>query len=404
MSWENRVIQGAYTSPSGERLTFDSGNVSQEFDKKTTAFDPPTAKGTYVQDLGATGRRYPLVVFFWGADHDLEADKFLDMLSERGQGTLEHPFYGLKSVVPFGNIRRRDDLVTSANQSAIQVLFFETDGIIFPNSLVDPRSEIENTLTEYNNAASEQTANDLDLGNASKQVLFRNDYQELLNNTTNALETLGDQQNQISERFNTIKQSILTGLNILVGQPLDLAFQSLQLIQEPARAVIEIEDRIESYIGLTELITEGYKNVNDFYAKKLFSMSSVTGQALTLLNGEFETKPSAIGAAEELLNQFDIVSVFSETGHTEFDQVDTGEAYQQLQKLTALTAGFLVELSFNLKQEVSMTLDRDRNIVELVADLYGDIDENLDFFINSNRLTGSEILELPRGRTVVYYI
>ena len=32
------------------------------------------------------------------------------------------------------------------------------------------------------------------------------------------------------------------------------------------------------------------------------------------------------------------------------------------------------------------------------------IDENLDFLINSNNLTGSEILELPRGREVVYYV
>ena len=57
-----------------------------------------------------------------------------------------------------------------------------------------------------------------------------------------------------------------------------------------------------------------------------------------------------------------------------------------------------------LKQERSITLDRARTIIDLCGELYGSVDDNLDFAINSNGLTGSEILELPRGFDFVYYV
>ncbi len=87
-----------------------------------------------------------------------------------------------------------------------------------------------------------------------------------------------------------------------------------------------------------------------------------------------------------------------------FEQIDTGGAYQQLQDAVALTAGFLVEISFSLKQERVIILDRNRTIIDLAAELYGSIDDQLDFLISSNDLSGSEILELPRGREIVYYV
>ena len=75
-----------------------------------------------------------------------------------------------------------------------------------------------------------------------------------------------------------------------------------------------------------------------------------------------------------------------------------------LRRFVAIAAGFLVEISFTLKQEFRITLDRPRTIIDLAAELYGEVDGQLDFLISSNNLTGSEILDLPRGREIVYYV
>ena len=74
MAWNDRIREAAYTSPGGDRITFAYENVRKTVDKKTTGFEFPDANGTFVQDLGHTGRRYPLRVFFWGDDYDQDAD------------------------------------------------------------------------------------------------------------------------------------------------------------------------------------------------------------------------------------------------------------------------------------------------------------------------------------------
>lgn len=84
--------------------------------------------------------------------------------------------------------------------------------------------------------------------------------------------------------------------------------------------------------------------------------------------------------------------------------VDTGEAYQALETSVALAAGFLVETSFTLTEERRIVLGRARTFVDLVAEVYGELDDRFDFFIATNKLSGDEIIELPIGREVVYYL
>lgn len=83
--------------------------------------------------------------------------------------------------------------------------------------------------------------------------------------------------------------------------------------------------------------------------------------------------------------------------------VDTGEIYQPLQDSVALATGFLVQTSFTLIEERRLVLGRSRTFVDLVAELYGELDNQFDFFITTNKLSGDEIVELPIGREVVYY-
>jgi hypothetical protein len=51
-----------------------------------------------------------------------------------------------------------------------------------------------------------------------------------------------------------------------------------------------------------------------------------------------------------------------------------------------------------------VVLDRPRTIIDLAAELYGSVDDKLDFLISSNNLTGDQILELQRGQVISYYV
>lgn len=414
MSWQDRIREAAYTSPSGSRITFDYENVRKTVNKKTTGFEFPDADGTFVQDLGHSGRRYPLRVFFWGDDYDQQADAFELALLERGTGRLEHPIYGTVDVVPFGTITRRDDLKTAANQAVLEITLWETIGLIYPTSQNDPASGVLSAVDDYNNAVSAEFEDVTTLDSAVDAATFKNDYQALLDSASSGLQAIADTQDDVRKQFDAINDSINQGIDILIAQPLTLAFQTTQLIQSPARALTNIEARLTAYGDLANSIITGDGAVvtpstdasssNEFHTNDLYASTYVTGSVVSAVNNQFTTKTEALEAADAILTQLDDVINWRDDNFQSLGEVDTGSAYQQLQEAVALTAGFLVEISFSLKQERSIILNRNRTIIDLAAELYGSVDDQLDFLISSNNLTGSEILELPKGREIVYYV
>ncbi len=411
MSWNDRLRESAYTSPSGVRITFDYEDVKKTVEKKTTGFEFPDADGTYVQDLGHSGRRYPLKIIFWGNDYDLQADNFESILLEKGVGKLEHPIYGVVDVVPFGTITRRDDLKTAANQAIIQVTFWETIGLVYPIGQDDPSSAILTSIDKYNTAAAESFNESVDLKSAISLATLKNNYNSLLDNVKNGLQQVADAQQDVQQQFNDIYDSIDQGLNVIVSDPLTLAFQTTLLIQSPARALTNIQSRLSAYGDLANSIISGdganvqsEVDTNEFQLKDLYASTYVTGTVLSVVNNQFNTKSEAIEAADLILELFDQVTTWRDDNYQLLTGIDTGEAYQKLQETVAIASGYLVEISFSLKQEKRIILNRDRTILDLVAELYGSLDEQLDFFISSNNLSGSEILELKKGREIVYYI
>ena len=407
MAWDERTREAAYTSPSGVRVTFDYENVSKTVDKKTTAFEFPDANGTYVQDLGHSGRKYPLRVFLWGEDYDLDADEFEAAILERGTGRLEHPMYGVLDVVPFGTVTRRDDLKTGANQAVIEVTFWETVGLIYPAAQGDPASAVLAAVDEYNNASAGEFEEVIVLGRAVESETFKSKYKALLDTASSGLQVVADTQEDVQKQFDAVVDSINLGIDVLIGQPLTLAFQTAIMLQAPARALTSITARLEAYKNLADSIigrASAPEDSNEFHTGDLYASTAVSGSVVAVVNHQFSTKTEALSAAEAVLTQLDDVTEWRDNNFQALGEIDTGGAYQQLQEAVALTAGFLVEISFSLKQERRIVLDRDRTIVDLSAELYGSVDDQLDFLINSNDLSGSEILELPRGRAIVYYI
>lgn len=415
MPWQDRIREPAYTSPSGVRQVFTFEDVSREFDKRTSAFQFPDAPGTYVQDLGRSGYRYPLRVIFWGDDHDEEAVNFEGLLAETGFGRLEHPFYGVITCVPFGTIRRRDDLKTSANQTILEVVFWETIVDLYPTAQADPRSAVVLGLDAYTSAASQNFTDTINLETVSEQAAFKGTYESLLGNVQSNLQVIADTQEDVRQQFNTVLQSVETGIDILVEEPLNLAFQTVQLIKLPGRAATNIRAKLDGFKNLADsLISDGTAGpvtrvnqadqVNNFRTQDLFASTATAGSIESVLSSEFTTKPQALEAAEFILNQFNEFNDWRDGELERLSQIDTGDGYQQLQQTVAETIGFLVEISFSLKQERFIILDRARTPIDLEAELYGTLDENLDFLINSNDLSGSEHLEIPEGREIVYYV
>lgn len=406
MAWQDRLREAAYTSPGGTRVVFLYEDVTRSVDKRTSAYNFPDADGTYIQDLGHTGRRYPLRVIFSGGDYDIDAGEFEDLLLERGVGVLEHPTYGRVDVVPFGTVTRRDALKTAANQAIIEIEFWESTGLVYPTVGGDPASAIATAVDEFNSAQASLFERLIDLLTEAKRAITKGEWSARLDQAKAGLQAIADTQAAVAAIFDAGVQSIENSLDVLIGDPLTLAFQTSVLLQAPARALTAITDRLDAYAGLAAQIF-GAGTPDDgnlFHSRDVYASTYITGSVVSVINHQFSTKPEAVAAADALTTQLDDLVEWRDTNFDARTAIDTGESYQQLQQAVALAAGYLIEISFSLKQERRVTLTRARTAVDLVAELYGSVDDQLDFFIESNSLTGSEILEIPAGREIVYYV
>lgn len=428
MAWEDRLREAAYTSPGGARLTFLYEAVSRETTKRTTAFQFPGVNDAYVQDNGYGPRRYPLRCFFAGADHDLDAAAFEAALLERGIGRLEHPFYGTFDVVPAGDITRRDDLRDAAAQTIIEVTFWTSVTAVYPSGQTHLRSDVLTAIGGFEEASSQEFADSVDLSTVAAQANAADAVEGALTMISAELASVAAASSSVSEYFRDAQDVAHGSLDVLVGQPLQLARQLTDLVLAPARSDAGIASRLEGYAALAArlftsprgrpwesfvggVVLPGRRRTvaNDFHVTRVAAAAACAGAVLSAVETQFAARPQAISAAADLLAQLDALVAWQDAGHAalvDFDApggIDTGASYQALQDAVALGAGYLVEISFSLLPERRVVLDRARTIIDLAAELYGSVDDRLDFLIETNRLTGSEILELPRGTTVVYY-
>lgn len=450
-TWRDRRGDAAFTSPSGTRIKFEYMELSRETPLRNAQFDFPGINNSYIQQNGFGSREYPLRCYFVGGQCDLIADAFELALLETGVGRLEHPLYGTFNCVPFGRIVRRDNLKSEANQSTVDVTFFSTTGTVYPSASTNPQQDLLAALGGFDVQAAQQFASSCDLSSLVKK-------QNLLATIKKMIGTVGAVLGEISSAVTTVDNAfhdaidvVNLGIDNLIGTPLQLALQVSNLIKAPGRALTGIESRLDGYETLAgsifgssaghpeNVISVGQalssrttKASNDFHAADLFAMCAVAGMinacaadpigpttpASTvsssthpLVSRTFQTKPQALSAAARILAQYDAAVAWRDAGFQTLatveaistGQLDTGEAQQALRDAAALAAGFLIQASFSLVAERVLVLDRNRTIVDVCAELYGVVDSRLDFLIETNNLSGDEILELPSGREILYY-
>jgi len=417
--WQGRVKEAAYSSPTGVRVPFLFEDVSRETTLRTAEFQFSGLDESYIQQNGFGARKYPLRCIFSGSSHDKDATQFEYALLTKGIGELEHPFYGTFAVVPVGSFTRRDDLVSGANQTIIEVTFSTTLASVYPAGQGYPVSEIEASLGSFTDAANETFAATAELDTISKQADFKATVRGVLKDIRGAFATVGGITATARRAFEDQVRLVNEGLDTLVGSPLVLAQQISNLVLAPARALEGLVGRIDGYGRMLQGIVGNHSSTqgdsatlpdaiaskrNEFRLSDLVATTAVAGSVHSTTDTKFTTRPQALRAAEGVMSQLAQAIVWRDERLAALEQIDTGEAYQTLQEAVSQAAGFLVVSSFSLVPERRIVIDRDRTILDLCAEIYGTTsNERLDFLITSNDLSGSEILELKRGTAVLYY-
>lgn len=431
--WASRIRPGVYTSPSGKQIAFHYEGVSREIDLRRAVFEFSGVDGVYIQQHGIGARRYPLRCYFTGKTCDLEATAFEEALCETGVGHLGHPLYSSFDVIPMGTIRRTDNLVGELNQSVVEIEFWPSLPAVYPTLEKHPQNELTDAWQTLALALAQGYADNVTLDTLVKQSAMKSTMRRGLDQIRGATRSVTRSTAAIERQFIDLQTTINLGLDDYLLTPQVLAEQVLDLFWLPAQVVGDLQNQLDAFGALAESVMTSPAGdpashllpsavlgervdrfTNDFYAADFLVVASVGASVRACIGHEFATRPEALRAAATVVEQYDAVVTWRDTGYAAISSLgvrhfDHGGAIQALMRAVLLCAGQLVRASFTLYPEIRITLDRPRTILDLAAQLFAKelkgapVDSKLDELIQTNDLSGDEILELPTGREIVYY-
>jgi len=461
-SWQNRLVPAAYTPPSGLRITFDFEDLSRTITKKTSVFEFPDADGVYVQDHGVGPRRFPVRAYFSGPDHDKHAKIFVAAVQETGKGLLESPVYGEHEVVIVGDVTESTGLATGANQTAFDLVFVKTIGAIYPQQQNNAASDVMTAVDVFGSASDADFATSIQQTSISESQGILDTINDLTNQVGDVLDRVAAVQQVVKDRFDDAIDTVNNIIDTFVTQPLEIAFNTRILIQTPATALANINDRLDGYANLANQIFSAPDSISDpggpggggpvidsftgsgndaespnrFHVRDFFVQNYCAASVLSIIytgnttgsaasipsvqsrqadniaaNNTFESADQALLAATRILELYDAFVAWRDANYRNMigdisapSNTDTGDAISALQRVVGLGAGYLIDLSFSLARRKTLVLDKPRTILDLAWELYGDISDNvLNRFMDINDLSGDEIFELPVSRKVIYF-
>jgi len=447
---DRELLEAKYTAPSGKEFVFLwEKSFSKNTELKTGVFTFPDRNGAHVQHQGGGAVSFTITCIFNGDNHITRADEFEAALYEKEPAELQHPVYGIFKVIPTGNISRENDLINAVNETHITITFTETITDDPLNLETVTADELEKRFDEFSEAAAADFAENLTIENISEQLQIQSSLEtqaNLLNDNLSEIamadrkrNTFADFITSINELKNNIKS--LTGkIENTITTGLNIARLALHIMKMPSRIFVDVMEKIKGYTLLIKQITNQFKNdpigvnniKNAFLSTRLVltgaAASVACGAALGIAATSTETanetntadnekktsntgggvmsRETAVEIAAQLKELLNVIQDFEDKKIEQNNFIDTNaNAHLLLIELVHDSINLILNVSFSLPMRHTIKLDRDRNIIELSAELYKSVDNYyIDKLIMENNFNIDDIEIIPMGREVLYYV
>lgn len=444
MAWNDEITEAAYTSPGGKRMVFNyDPGMERKTALKTAENTFPDVDGAEIQSLGLGGKKFPMTAIFSGADCFEQANDFENLLFERGYGILEHPIYGKHNVVPTGEIGRSDNLVSSLNESRVSVTFSETiTDRKFPESDVAAEDALASSVDGYEEAAAAAFAELIETASVEDELqlqsVLKTQSDSLFKGVSDICKGAGEKAAALQQKLQTFKSNIngwVNKVDLLSDNALNIATVLIKTARLPSEIAISALAKIEGYSAIINDMLKNVKKdpvginaIKNQYAATSTMLGALVasmgfGVAKTAYDangggsgagsgwlsanvgiGSFLSRSSVLSAVDAVEDQFEVYKEYVDSQIAKNAFVDTGEGYSALLETIVSAVQVLETVSFALPVTRVVKLGRNRQLLELLCELYGEEGfDRLDQFIADNELTADEIVLLPMGREVRYY-
>jgi len=404
MGWKDNLENIKFTIKTGDgSVYYPLWRDSVKSTKLNFAkYDFINVRGSFIDRKESESGSFPLNFYFTGEDNLNQAKAFENSAKDKRSWVITHPFYGTLKGHPT-NIERNDN---SFGNTEINVLFWESIADDYPEDSDSIPDEVEDRVVRLNSLGIQNYV--------SKAQPQTGD----INDLKSSIEISAARFEPDSINFNeyiALKNKALGDLNLLV-QETEVAITTAQLVlSEPANFIRNIRSKIDSIKSAYEEIK---KTINPENRQSKYYFES---QAAALLGNL--AKSSVNPLPNDYIVRSDIESVNSELFGLYNDYLATIDANQiplenindeyspdidlqsALIDLVTYTSQSLFVLSFDARQERSVILERDSNLIVLTHRFLGlASDENLEIFKRINKIGLSETYRIKKGRLITYYI
>ena len=404
MAWKDNLENIKFTIKTGDgSVYYPLWRDSVKSTKLNFAkYDFINVRGSFIDRKESESGSFPLNFYFTGEDNLDQAKAFENSAKDKRLWTVTHPFYGTLSGHPT-NIERNDN---SFGNTEINVLFWESIADDYPEDSDSIPNEVEDRVVRLNSLGIQNYV--------SKAEPQTGD----INDLKSSIEISAARFEPDSINFNeyiALKNKALGDLNLLI-QETDVAITTAQLVlSEPANFIRNIRSKIDSIKSAYEEIK---KTINPENRQSKYYFET---QAAALLGNL--AKSSVNPLSNDYIVRSDIESVNSEMLNLYNDYLTTIDANQiplenindeyspdidlqsSLIDLVTYTSQSLFVLSFDARQERSVILEKDSNLIVLTHRFLGlSSDENLETFKRINNMGLSETYRIKKGRLITYYI
>lgn len=406
MSWIDKVDSGmTITTGDGKSYTPKWMKTSFSRDYNTTEYNFPETPGTLVKRTTPIGIKYSIEILFEGDDHLDVSEQFRISADDRRAWTVEHPEYGTVIVQPSSlsfdntnyNSTRVSGVVTETlNDEGLQVVEVPLDLILgYDLAGFEIAEEALAQVPEPNGFRMAQTS--ASFYSAGKLVI-----------------TDTAQAEAYFSAFSAANGAIAN----VTQDPLNAARLLQRLIEAPAQFSISVRQRINVLQNQLQLLLSTIDTVASVFDKSLIenngamTISAMSVAAATPLNeNDYGNADTVFQIIDIILDNYNsylaaIDSLQTDNGGAPDSYVPNFDLQTQISDIVNYTVSNLFTIALSAKQLREFVLTNDSNVIALAHKFYGLLadDSTIDQFVSQNNIGLNDILIIPAGKTVIYYV
>jgi prophage DNA circulation protein len=408
MSWiEKTKTDFIITCGDGKRFKPLWMNASKTKEYNISEFDFPNLSGTLVDRRTAKGTKFNIEIIFQGEDHLDQSSAFESSADDKRPWTIEHPFYGNIIVQPtslsFDN--------TKLNVTKITGTVIETITEDAPKMSSDPIDKIKDDKENFDEILSESydvvpdVADINEITTQTNRIYLEGVKLIKLDTDAAAYFNLFNIANALLLNATADPIAALEALNTMLAYP--------ALLEESAKNRINtLSEQFNRFVRPDteeETFERSQKKIIENHGAAIISSQCLA--AATPIATDYANRDEVLLIVESIIEDYnnfieDLDELQTDNGGDTDSYIPDANSLIALNKLVNYTISNLFNIALNAKQERSIFVEYDTNIILLAHRFYGlEIDDStLNELIRNNNIGLNEHLQIRKGRRIIYYI